>query len=273
MVPHANVCPTIGSYLKHEGDTEKLNVLMPYHAYGNVASFLEWLAQLRSEFAERALDSLLLLMTLDVAQGMLHMHSYDIIHRDLAARNLLISQAQSTIAVSDFGLSRPLEDTHHTGMGIIFVFCLCLCVCICSIVSLSPSLAATIGGIFPLNTPPEVINSNAFRKESDVYSFGMLVWALFSYGLPEFHPLKGCSNMVSIIQRITSGALVKELDFKGLGVPAFVEHLVLSCLNVDPLLRPNFRQIEADLWDEVGDTQESRELFRSLLQRYACDGA
>lgn len=52
-------------------------------------------------------------ISLDVAEGVYHLHRHNIVHRDLAVRNLLLS-ADGTVRVADFGLSRDTVDDGNT---------------------------------------------------------------------------------------------------------------------------------------------------------------
>ena len=52
----------------------------------------------------------LLRFSIDAAAGMEYLESKNCIHRDLAARNCLISSDDSTLKISDFGMSREVEE-------------------------------------------------------------------------------------------------------------------------------------------------------------------
>ena len=58
--------------------------------------------------------SLVYKFALDIARGMLRLHSENIIHRDLKSKNLLVDQSWN-VKVSDFGLSglRSLEQVNE----------------------------------------------------------------------------------------------------------------------------------------------------------------
>ncbi|KAG7253478.1 hypothetical protein CRUP_033812 [Coryphaenoides rupestris] len=79
------------------------------------------------------------------------------VHRDLAARNILVN-SNLVCKVSDFGLSRVLEDDPEAEY-------------------------TTRGGKIPIRwTAPEAIAYRKFTSASDVWSYGIVMWEVMSYG-------------------------------------------------------------------------------------------
>ncbi|KAJ6657845.1 hypothetical protein lerEdw1_001895 [Lerista edwardsae] len=92
-----------------------------------------------------------------IAFGMKYLSGKGYVHRDLAARNILIN-SNLVCKVSDFGLSRVLED--------------------------DPEAAYTTrGGKIPIRwTAPEAIAFRKFTSASDIWSYGIVMWEVVSYG-------------------------------------------------------------------------------------------
>lgn len=111
------------------------------------------------------------------------------VHRDLAARNILVN-SNLVCKVSDFGMSRVLEDDPEAAYTTRVSVCrlhpsaqLCKC--------RSPYLSALInqpgiqlqGGKIPIRwTAPEAIAYRKFTSASDVWSYGIVMWEVMSYG-------------------------------------------------------------------------------------------
>ncbi|GAB4822575.1 hypothetical protein N2152v2_009621 [Parachlorella kessleri] len=97
-------------------------------------------------------------MMLDTAKGMLHLHSHSppIIHRDLKSPNLLVD-THWRCKISDFNLSRILEDR----------------------VVLSSAMATN-----PRWLAPEVLEGQPATLQSDVYSFGIVLWEVMTLDVP-----------------------------------------------------------------------------------------
>ncbi|XP_065502079.1 tyrosine-protein kinase HCK isoform X2 [Caloenas nicobarica] len=90
-----------------------------------------------------------------IAEGMAFIEKRNYIHRDLRAANILVS-ALLVCKIADFGLARVIEDNEYT---------------------------AREGAKFPIKwTAPEAINYGSFTIKSDVWSFGILLTEIITYG-------------------------------------------------------------------------------------------
>jgi fyn-related kinase len=95
-------------------------------------------------------------MAAQIAAGMAYLEAQNFIHRDLAARNILVGE-NNICKVADFGLARVIDrESEYT---------------------------AREGAKFPIKwTSPEAAMMNRFSIKSDVWSFGILLTELVTYG-------------------------------------------------------------------------------------------
>ncbi|XP_058256964.1 ephrin type-B receptor 3-like isoform X3 [Hemibagrus wyckioides] len=178
-----------------------------------------------TEFMENgALDSFLRLndgqftviqlvgMLRGIASGMKYLCDMNYVHRDLAARNILVN-SNLVCKVSDFGLSRFLEDDPN-----------------------DPTYTSSLGGKIPIRwTAPEAIAYRKFTSASDVWSYGIVMWEVMSYGE---RPYWDMSNQ-DVINAV-------EQDYRlppPMDCPTALHQLMLDCWVKERNLRPKFSQI------------------------------
>nr|XP_039262076.1 tyrosine-protein kinase JAK2-like [Styela clava] len=133
-------------------------IVMEYLRNGSLAEDLKK----RKIYGRMWQTSMLLRFSSQIAEGMIALQQKRIIHRDLALRNILLANDSSNphIKISDFGLSRFLSEDKDVYVGNLTEF---------------PSQWY----------PPECLCEEprkAFQFESDVWSYGVTIWEIFSYG-------------------------------------------------------------------------------------------
>ncbi|XP_064164069.1 ephrin type-A receptor 5 isoform X1 [Anguilla rostrata] len=145
-----------------------------------------------------------------IASGMRYLSDMGYVHRDLAARNILVN-SNLVCKVSDFGLSRVLED--------------------------DPEAAYTTrGGKIPIRwTAPEAISFRKFTSASDVWSYGIVMWEVMSYGE---RPYWEMSNQDVIKAVEDSYRLPGPMD-----CPSALYQLMTDCWQKDRNSRPKFEEI------------------------------
>uniref|UniRef100_A0A3B3VK57 receptor protein-tyrosine kinase n=1 Tax=Poecilia latipinna TaxID=48699 RepID=A0A3B3VK57_9TELE len=167
-----------------------------------------------------------------IASGMKYLSDMSYVHRDLAARNILVN-SNLVCKVSDFGLSRVLED--------------------------DPEAAYTTrGGKIPIRwTAPEAIAYRKFTSASDVWSYGIVMWEVISYGE---RPYWEMSNQ-DVIKAIDEGyRLPAPMD-----CPVVLHQLMLDCWEKGRSDRPKFGQIVTILDKLIRNPASLRELANSSV--------
>ncbi|KAM3861380.1 ephrin type-A receptor 7 isoform 3-T3 [Diretmus argenteus] len=145
-----------------------------------------------------------------IAAGMRYLSDMGYVHRDLAARNILVN-SNLVCKVSDFGLSRVIDDDPE-------------------------AVYTTTGGKIPVRwTATEAIQYRKFTSASDVWSYGVVMWEVMSYGE---RPYWDMSNQ-DVIKAIEEGyRLPAPMD-----CPPGLHQLMLDCWQKDRAERPKFDQI------------------------------
>ncbi|XP_008289823.1 tyrosine-protein kinase transmembrane receptor ROR2 [Stegastes partitus] len=160
-----------------------------------------------------------------IAAGMEYLSSHQIVHKDLAARNILVFDKLS-VKILDLGLFRDVYSADYYNL-----------------MGTSP---------FPIRwMSPEAITYGKFSTDSDIWSYGVLLWETFSYGL---QPYCGYSNQ-DVIEMVRSHQLLPCPD----DCPAWIYTLMLECWSEFPARRPRFKDIHARLrsWESLSNYNSS----------------
>lgn len=141
----------------------------------------------------------------NVCEGMKYLESKHFVHRDLAARNILISD-RDIAKVSDFGLA---QDDHGHGEG---------------------------SSKIPVKwTAPEAVRQKQFSTKSDVWSFGVLMWELYSFGRVPY-PRVPADEVILFIEE---GSRMQTPD----ECPPRIFSIMARCWDIKPSNRPPFKDI------------------------------
>lgn len=187
---------------------EPIFIVTEFMAKGSLLDFL------KSEEGSKQPLPKLIDFSAQISEGMAFIEQRNYIHRDLRAANILVS-GSLVCKIADFGLARIIEDNEYT---------------------------AREGAKFPIKwTAPEAINFGSFTIKSDVWSFGILLMEIVTYGRI---PYPGMSNP-EVIRALEHGYRMPRPD----NCPEELYSIMIRCWKNRPEERPTFEYIQSVLDD------------------------
>ena len=148
-------------------------------------------------------------MGAQVASGMAYLEEKNYIHRDLAAKNILVGE-KLICKVADFGLARVIDEDIYE---------------------------AHTGAKFPIKwTAPEAAMYSRFTIKSDVWSFGILLYELITYGR---FPYPGMNN-AQVLDALQNGYRMP----CPMGCPEPLYKIMRECWRDEAASRPTFKALQ-----------------------------
>ncbi|XP_075875702.1 BDNF/NT-3 growth factors receptor isoform X3 [Nelusetta ayraudi] len=197
-------------------ESDPLIMVFEYMKHGDLNKFLRahgpdavLMAEGQNTRPVELTQSQMLHIAQQIASGMVYLASQHFVHRDLATRNCLVGE-NLLVKIGDFGMSRDVYSTDYY----------------------------RVGGhtMLPIRwMPPESIMYRKFTTESDVWSLGVVLWEIFTYGKQPWYQL---SNN-EVIECITQGRVLQ----RPRTCPKEVYDLMLGCWQREPHMRLNIKEI------------------------------
>ena len=181
--------------------------LMPY---GSVVSYLQSRKVNLIKNQGIQTEKMLLLWAQQIAEGMSYLENSGIVHRDLAARNILIKSLDH-IKITDFGLARILESTDD-------------------------GFYANERSLMPIKwLAIESIKQRLFTHKSDVWSYGVCLWEIFTFCAKPYAELEQKDIAISIVKgtRLAKPQMASVEVYK----------ILLSCWMENANVRPTFQYL------------------------------
>ncbi|XP_064259562.1 angiopoietin-1 receptor isoform X3 [Passer domesticus] len=211
---HPNIINLLGA-CEHRG---YLYLAIEYAPHGNLLDFLRKSRVLETDPAFAIANSTastlssqqLLHFAADVARGMDYLSQKQFIHRDLAARNILVGE-NYVAKIADFGLSRGQEVYVKKTMGRLPVRWMAI----------------------------ESLNYSVYTTNSDVWSYGVLLWEIVSLGGTPYCGM----TCAELYEKLPQGYRLE----KPLNCDDEVYDLMRQCWKEKPYERPSFAQILVSL--------------------------
>lgn len=160
-----------------------------------------------SRYSEIISTSDLLCYSFQCAQGMSYLSSRKLIHRDLAARNILLAEG-NVIKIADFGLAKDLYKYSK--------------------------YVKKADGPLPIKWMAiESIKDRIFTTKSDVWSFGVLLWEIFTLG---GNPYPGFEMNEQFLKRLKDGYRMEKPEYASTNI----YEIMMDCWHENPNERPDF---------------------------------
>ena len=193
---------------------------MPYYKLGDLINYItsdfyniSWKAKLSDLWR--------------IIEGLKNIHSVNIIHRDFHSGNIFfdkITKSYYDVTIGDLGLSKSAtessDDNNNENYGII------------------PYMA------------PEIFNGRKYTKESDIYSFGMIMWEFMTGRRPFWDRVHDAELIIEICDGLRPPIVTN--------APEGYVDLMKECWHSDTIKRPTAKEVRGKLYkmfDKGGSTE------------------
>lgn len=198
-----------------------LYVIVEYAPHGNLKDFLYKNRPLSKEQLDSSgsappapqhviTEKDLIKFAHQIARGMEYLASRRCIHRDLAARNVLVSD-DYVLKIADFGLARDIQTTDY--------------------------YRKNTNGRLPIKwMAPESLQEKFYDSQSDVWSYGILLWEIMTFGAQPYPAIMSAEELYSYLM---SGQRMEKPAKCSMNIYI----LMRQCWHFDASARPPFTEI------------------------------
>ncbi|CAH3161370.1 unnamed protein product [Pocillopora meandrina] len=219
LKPHPYVIKLLGCVTK----SEPLFVLIEYVPFGDLLGYLRKSRGLSDTYYKdpdikpqtNLTSQQLIKFAWQIADGMSYLSSIPVIHRDLAARNVLVGEKE-TCKVTDFGMARDVQEDNI--------------------------YERKTRGRLPVKwTAIEALLYRKYSTKSDVWSYGVLLYEIFTIGGSPYPRMDG-RKIANLLQEGYRMPKPQHVDDK-------LYDMMTKCWKDDPNLRPSFKNLRKELKD------------------------
>jgi serine/threonine protein kinase len=224
---HPNIVQFYGTFfLENEEKKKEIYLVMEFIEKGSILDWIKSTTKIINKNIEISYDHKEFIpygdkeflrdkikICIDICKGMIYLHSIDIIHGDLAARNILVTE-NNNAKICDFGFSLKkdhLRNSFHKDLKLPIRWC-----------------------------SPEVLSKGEYSKYSDIWSFGVLMYEIFTNGLVPYSELP----LEVIYEKIIKESYIME---KPIEINDQLWSIMLKCWNKIPSERSSFIDLAKDL--------------------------
>ncbi|CAG8449062.1 16669_t:CDS:2 [Cetraspora pellucida] len=172
-----------------------------------------------------------------IVSGLKEIHKSGLIHRNLHSGNILIDE-NGDAYIGDTGLCKPIDPAkiRRSSEPIKLTFRKRTNSSPTESKSKPMNLSNGVFGVIPY-LAPETLMSGIYTKSSNIYSLGMIIWQIWSGQRPFIERPHDKELQKEIVNNNLRPIMIEDM-------PMEYKELISSCLNSDPLNRPNIENIE-----------------------------
>ncbi|KAK3095989.1 hypothetical protein FSP39_021779, partial [Pinctada imbricata] len=200
--------PNIIRLLAVSSEAEPIYLIMEYMPQGRLSMYL------REGNGKDLGSTQLLWIAAQIAEGMAYMEKEKFVHRNLGARNILVGDG-NVVKIAGFGMTKVVDDPDF---------------------NFRRGLKMAIKWM-----APEVLLCNKYSTKADVWSFGIVLIEIFTYGK---EPYDGMGSKEAF-QHVQQNYRIPRPD----NCPSEVYDVILTCWNANPPSRPTFDYLNTYLHD------------------------
>ena len=202
---HPNILKLLGVCF----DVEPFYIIFEYMELGDLNHYLRNKAISDGQSSSNITLQNLVDMAINIAAGLDYLAECRFIHRDLATRNCLINK-QLFVKIADFGLSKDVYSKDYYRLE--------------------------EKSLLPIRwMPPEAILYRKFTTQSDIWSFGIVLWEIFAGGV---QPYCTFSNE-EVVDYVTNKKVLQCPN----NCPSHLYKLMVDCWKADPESRPTASEV------------------------------
>ncbi|XP_051172490.1 vascular endothelial growth factor receptor 1-like isoform X2 [Leptopilina boulardi] len=190
----------------------------------NTSSQPDWRTNYRGDYKDKNLRPIctqdLTSWAFQVARGMEYLSERKVLHGDLAARNILLAE-NNIVKICDFGLAKTMyKDNNYKKKG---------------------------DALLPIKWMAiESIRDRVFSTQSDVWSFGIVLWEFFTLAQTPYYSIDAETQYHKLIE----GYRLEQPEY----ATREMYDIILQCWTVRPILRPSFSELVNLIGDLLGES-------------------
>ena len=194
---HDNLVCLLGIVMDHE--QRSMKIVLEIMSKGSLLEYL------RLKGKKNVTKNDQIRFATESCKGMEYLEAHNVVHRDLAARNVLISDTDHA-KISDYGLA------------------------------LHKASNAFQSGKLPTKwTAPEALNDNIFSSKSDMWSFGILLWEIYSFGRFPYPKIRN----EDVLEQVEKGYMMDAPE----GCCKGIYDVMKRAWNLEFGKRPSFKEV------------------------------